>query len=143
MNVERIVSDGTALAPFADALQRLRLGRRPLHRLQDLRARVLERHVEIRQHLAVGHERNQIVDVRIRIDVVQAHPRAELAERRREIGDARGDIAAAPRRLLIFHVDAVRARVLRDHEQLAHAGTHETLGFAEHVARGAADEVAA
>src|SRR6185436_11625789 len=74
---------------------------------------------------------------------MQAYPRTELAERRREIRDARGDIAAAPRRLLIFHVDAVCARVLRDHEQLAHAGTHETLGFAEYVARGAADEVAA
>ena len=77
------------------------------------------------------------------IHVVQAHPRAELAEAGGEIRDACGDIAAAPRRLLVFDVDAVRARVLRDHEQLAHAGAHEALRFAEHVGRGAADEVAA
>ena len=143
MNVERIVELGHCGAPFANALQGLRFGCRPFHRLQYFRARVLERHVEIGQNLAVGHQRNQIVDVRIRVDVVQPHPRAELAERRGKIGDACGDRPAAPLRLLVFHVDAVRARVLRDHEQLAHAGTHEALGLTEHVACGPADEIAA
>jgi hypothetical protein len=51
---------------------------------------VLERHVEIGQHLALGHQRDHVVDVRVRIDVVQAHPHAELAQRlAREVEDAR------------------------------------------------------
>ena len=45
---------GHRLAPLADALQRFRFGSRTLHGSQDLRARVLERHVEIRQQLAAA-----------------------------------------------------------------------------------------
>ena len=130
-------------APLADPLQRLRLGGGPLHRFQDLRARVLERHVEIRQQLARGHQRDQLVDVRIRIHVVQAHPRAELAECRGEIRHARGDLAAAPLGLRVAHVDAVRARVLRDHEQLLDACAHEPLGFPQDVAGRSAPKIAA
>jgi hypothetical protein len=41
---------------------------------------VLEGHVEVGQDLALGHQRNQVVDAGIGIDVVQAHPEAELAQ---------------------------------------------------------------
>ena len=54
---------------------------------------MLERHVEIGQHLAFRHQRDQVVDVRIRIHVVQAHPRAELAERSAQVRHTRGDFA--------------------------------------------------
>ena len=43
----------------------------------------------------------------------------------------------------VLEVDAVGARVLRDHEQLLDAGLHETLGLEHHVADRAAREVAA
>ena len=73
---------GADLAPGADALERLLGVRRALHQLEDARARVLERHVEVGKDLALGHQRNDFVDVRIRIDVVQPHPHAELARAR-------------------------------------------------------------
>ena len=41
---------------------------------------MLEGHVEIGQNFSLGHQRNQVVDAGIGIDVVQAHPQAELAE---------------------------------------------------------------
>ena len=72
---------GAHLAPAADALQRLFLRRRAAHRFQHLRRGVLEGDVEVRQDLALGHQRNDVVDMRIGIDVVQAHPDAELAQR--------------------------------------------------------------
>ena len=46
---------------------------------------MLERDVEIGQDLALGHQRDDLVDMRIGIDVVQPHPGAELAELAREV----------------------------------------------------------
>ena len=71
---------------------------------------------------------------------MQADPGAELAER-----GAKSVIRAATSRprhsdSRVEDVDAIRARVLRDDEQLAHAGAHEPLGFAEHVGGFAADK---
>ena len=79
--------------------------RRALHELQDARARVLERHVEIGQEPPRAGSSAisgiDVVDVRIRIDVVQAHPRAvraaERVERRRELGHPRLQRAAPAR----------------------------------------------
>lgn len=50
---------------------------------------MLERHVEIRQDQALGHERHDLVDGRIRIDVVQARPDAELAQAPAEVEQMR------------------------------------------------------
>ena len=71
----------TDLAPARDPLQRFFLRGRPAHALEHVRARMLERDVEIGQHLAVGHQRNDVVDMRVRIDILQPHPDAEFAER--------------------------------------------------------------
>ena len=92
---------GTDLAPALDALQRLLLRRRPLHALEHVGAGVLERDVEIGQHLALGHQRDDLVHMRIGIDVMQPHPGAELAERARQIEEAgrapRGPSSRSPR----------------------------------------------
>ena len=80
MKVERMARSGTACRQRADALRGLLLMRRTPHRLQHGWRRVLERNVEIRQHQAVRHQRQYVVHVRIRIDVVQPHPGAEAAE---------------------------------------------------------------
>ena len=93
MKVERMREVGADLAPAPDALERLLLRRRPLHALSTSGTRVLERDVEIGQHLAFRHQRDDLVDVRVGIDVVQPHPDAELAEFAREIEEFR----AAPR----------------------------------------------
>ena len=42
---------------------------------------MLEGNVEIGQHLSLRHQRQDLIDMRVRIDVVQAHPGAEAAER--------------------------------------------------------------
>ncbi len=64
-------------APPVDAFERVLGVRRTLHQLQHARTAVLERDVEVRQDPAVGHQRDHVVDVRIRVHVVQAHPGTE------------------------------------------------------------------
>jgi len=46
---------GHDLPPFAQPLEHLRLVGRPLHRLEDLWARMLKRDVEVRQEKPLGH----------------------------------------------------------------------------------------
>ena len=82
MNVLRIVSSGQISRQRRMRSSVSADARGPLHAPQDARAGVLERHVEVRQQLALGHQRDHVVDVRVRIDVVQPHPDAELAEPR-------------------------------------------------------------
>ena len=104
---------------------------------------MLEGNVEIGQDLALGHQRDDLVDMRIGIDVVQAHPGAERAELVGEIEEARPHLAIAPEARLILEVDAIGARVLGDDEELLHPGAHQPLGLAQHVAGRARDEIAA
>ena len=147
MKVERIVMSGTHLAPRADALDVPLARRRPLHQLQDARAGVLERHVEVRQHLAFGHQRDHVVDVRVRIHVVQPDPRIarlrQLPEFPHQFVHPRLHGAACDEVELVANVDAIGAGVLRDHQQLLHALPDEVLGLAHHLPDGAAHEVAA
>src|ERR1700741_1671891 len=83
-------------APLCDAPQRVLGVRRAAHALEDLGTAVLERYVEIGQHAPLRHERDDLVHVRIGIDIVQPHPDAERAERAREIDEARPPLLAAP-----------------------------------------------
>ena len=115
----------------------------PLHQLEHARAAVLERDVEVGQHLALGHQRDHLVHVRVRIDVVQAYPGAERAERTREIREARLHRLAAPEARRVLEVGAVGAGVLRDHQQFLDAGLHQALGLEHHLADRPAREVAA
>ena len=94
MKVERIVRSGQISRQRRMRSSTLPWLRRPPHRLQHGRARVLERDVEIGEDLALGHQRDDLVDMRVGIDVVQPHPGAELAQSsRRGRGSGR-----APRR---------------------------------------------
>lgn len=141
----------TDLAPLLHALEHLLGVGRALHALEHVRMRMLERHVEIRQHVALerafGHQRNHFVDARIRIHVVQAHPRAvlggEFAERGDEVGHAGLDRLAVPEARAVLHVDAVCARILRDHEQFLHARLEQVLGFEHHFGDRTRHEIAA
>ena len=75
MNVERIVRSGQICAPLGDALERA-IGRSgPAHQFQNPRHTVLHRNIEVRQHQTIRHQRQQLVDVRIWIHVVQTNPR--------------------------------------------------------------------
>ena len=79
---------------------------------------MLERHVDIGEHIAAVHQRNRLVDMRIRVDILQSHPGAERAQFARDVEKARGDLAVPPRALGVFKVEAVGARILRDDDQL-------------------------
>src|SRR3546814_10328517 len=104
----------TDAAPGADALERVFARRRTLHRLEHACRRMLERHVEIRQHLALGHQRHDVVDVRVRIDVMQTHPRAEFRQPFAKPEHARLVFAVAPLALRVLEIGAVGRGVLRE-----------------------------
>ena len=103
----------------------------------------LKRNVEIRQNLAVGHERNYVVHVGIRIDVMQPHPHAECAERLREFAHTRLERPAVPESGAILDIDAVGTGVLRNNEQLLDARLHERLGFLHNLADRTAHQIPA
>ena len=84
-------------APGADALQRLFLIAGPAHRLQHARRGVLEGHVDIGQHIAAVHQRDDLVDMRIGIDILQADPGAERPKFARQIKKLRAHLARALR----------------------------------------------
>ena len=126
-----------------DALKRLLLRRRAFHALEHVRARMLERHVEVGQHLALRHQRDDLVHMRVGIDVVQPHPDAQLTQRARQIAEFRRHRAAAPVARRIADVDAIGGGVLRDDQKLLHPGRDQPLGLAQHVGGRPGDEVAA
>ena len=101
---------------------------------------MLEGHVEVRQDLAFGHQRNQLIDTRIRINVVQAHPDAEFGQCLAQLLQARLDRAAAIEAGTVLHIDAISARILRDDQQLAHAGLGQILRLLQHIADRPADQ---
>ena len=76
---------------------------------------MLERNVEIRQDTAISHQRDDIVDVRIWIDVVQPHPGVELRESVAKIPETCAKGPSTPKRRTVFEIDAVSTSVLRDH----------------------------
>src|SRR3984957_10406997 len=88
---------------------------------------MLERHVDIGQHVAAIHERNRLVDMRIGVDILQPDPGAERTQFARDVEKARGDLPVAPTALGVFKVEAIGARVLRDDNELLDARLHEPL----------------
>ena len=85
--------------------------------------------------------------MRVRIDVVQAHPGAMLLGQRRQrlaqLEHACLHRLAVPEAGAVLDVDAVGAGVLADHQQFLHAAFEQGAGFVQHVADRARDQVAA
>jgi hypothetical protein len=113
------------------------------HSLEHRGAGVLEGDIQVRQHLALGHQRNDGIDVRVGVDVVQPDPDAELAERARQIDEPGLDRLPAPGDAAILQVAAVGAGVLGDHQQFLHAAAHQRLGLFHHLVERPAGELAA
>ena len=63
---------------------------------------VLERNVEIRQHEAFGHQFHNLIDMGVGVDIVQAHPGAELAQFLGQIVELGLDRTAA---IIAFGID--------------------------------------
>ena len=81
--------------------------------------------------------------MRIRIDVVQAHPHAQLRQAFAQFSHARAVRLAVPFVLGILHVDAIGAGVLRDHQQFPDPALDQLLGLDQHLVDGSRDQVAA
>ena len=102
MKVERTARSGQISRQPRMRSMRLFLMRRPAHVLQHLRRGVLERNVEIGQDLALGHQRDDLVDMRIGVDVVHADPDAELAEFAGKVEEFGAHLAILPNVLVWY-----------------------------------------
>ncbi len=102
-----------------------------------------KRHVEVGQDPALRHQRDDIVNVRVGIDVMQPHPYAEFAQGLAQVLQAGFQRAAIPEAGAVFSIHAVGAGVLRYHQQLPHPGAHQALGLLHDIADGAAHQVTA
>src|ERR1019366_4132552 len=98
---------GAFLTPLLDPRQRLVLRGRTFHCFKDFRARVLKGNIEIGQDLALDHEANDFIDMRVGVDILQPHPGAEFAELLCQIEKLRADLAVLPRARGIFQIDAI------------------------------------
>src|SRR3546814_3134671 len=78
---------------------------------------MLEGNVQVRQYLALGHQGNDFVDMRVGIHIVQPRPDAELGQRLAKLRHVRLDWAAVPEPAAELDIDAVGAGVLRDNQQ--------------------------
>jgi hypothetical protein len=101
---------------------------------------MLERDVEVRQDAALGHQRQQRVDARVGIDVMQPHPDAEFGQRLAQFAQPGAQRPPADEAGAVLQVDAVGAGVLRDHQQLAHARFGERSRLLQHIADRPADQ---
>ena len=96
MKVERSVRSGQISRQRAMRSSRLLLRGRTLHALEHVGCGVLERDVEIGKYFPFGHQRDDLVDVRVGVDVMQPHPDAEFAQSGTEIDELRAQVFAAP-----------------------------------------------
>ncbi len=112
MKVERSVRSGQISRQRAMRSERLLLRSRPLHALEHVGRGVLERDVEIGKDFPLRHQRDDVIDMRVGIDVMQPHPDAEFAEFAREIDELGAHLALAPLACGIFEIDAVGRGVL-------------------------------
>ncbi len=110
---------------------------------------VLEGDIEIGRDQPFGHQRDDRVDVRIGIDVVQPDPGrcafggAQPAEFARKVGHVRADTVAMPLAILVADIDAISRRILRDDEQFPGSRRDELFSLAQDRVDAAADELSA
>ena len=74
---------------------------------------------------------------------MQPHPHAEMRECFAQAQHVALHWLAVPETGAVLQIDTVGAGVLRNHQQLLHAGIHETFGFGHDVFHRAADEISA
>ncbi|SPU65696.1 Uncharacterised protein [Brucella neotomae] len=117
--------------------------RRPTHVLQNRGRRMLEGNIQIRQDLALGHQRNDFIDARVGIDVMHPHPNAHLAQFPREVEKLRTHRAVLPHGFLILDIEAIGARILRDDENFLHTRLNQFFSFAQHFVDRTRDQIAA
>ena len=93
---------------------------------------MLKRDIQVRQHALFVHQRDDLIDMGVGIDIVQPHPHAERPQRLRQRQEAGFQVLPAPLGAAIAQITPVGAGVLGDHQQFAHASAHQLLGLAQH-----------
>ena len=110
---------GAGFAPGGDTLQVALATGRALHALEHIGVAVLQRHIEVGQHAALRHQRQQFVHRGVGVDIVQAHPcaigRGNLAQRFDQFKGASFDRLAIPKTSAVLRVHTVGRGVLADH----------------------------
>ena len=104
---------------------------------------MLEGYIEVRQDLALGHQRNHIIDRGIRVNVVQADPDAEAGQRLAQLLQARLDRLAAPEGGAVFEIDTIGAGVLRNDQNLFNASTGQIFRLGQHITNRSRNQRAA
>ena len=102
---------------------------------------MLKRNIEVRQNLSFGHKRNNVVNRRVRINVMQPHPGAKITQSPREFQKPGFDGLAAHKPRAVARVKPVSGRILADHEKLFDAAFHKIFGFPQNVSDRAAHKV--
>ena len=103
---------------------------------------MLKRDVQVGQHQALGHEWQDVIHMRVWVDIMQPHPDAELAEFLHQFGHVCLDGPAIHEIGAVPKIHPIGAGVLGDDQNLFHARFHEGLGLSHHLANGPGDQVA-
>ena len=99
---------------------------------------MLERHIQIRHDTAIVHQFQQIIDMRIGINIVQAYPciifSRQLAKLPCQIRNMRFDRASLPEPCPEPDIQTIRTSILRDDQQLFHTRGKEHFSLIEYLA---------
>ena len=135
------------LAPLLDTFKLAFAVGRAFHAFEDVGVGMLQWDVQVRQDKALRHEGDDVFNVGVGVDVVQAYPGTvglgEVAECFGEFKQAGFDGAAVPKTGAVFDVCAVCGGVLADDEEFFDSGVEEFVGFGEDVCDRAGFEGAA
>ena len=104
---------------------------------------MLKRDIQIGQNFTLGHQRNDLVHVGVRVDVVQADPDAKLPQGLTQFLHAAFERPAIPEAGTVFDINSIGTGILGDHQQLTYTRPGQAFGFFHHVADRAADQIAA
>ena len=118
---------------------------RAFHAAQHIGVAVLERHVQVRQHAASGHDGQQLIHMRVGVDVMQPHPGAvgggQLGQLRTQLGHAGLDRSTVKKAGAVLHIHAVSAGVLADHQQLFDTVLKQCPRLGQHITHGARHQI--
>ncbi|EWS65537.1 hypothetical protein Y695_01201 [Hydrogenophaga sp. T4] len=137
----------TQLAPTRDALQVALATGRALHALEHIGVAVLQRNVQVRQAKTFGHQRNDVVHMRVRVHVVQANPGTkalgQFAQRAHQIEHARLDRLAVPEPGAVLHIHPIGRGVLAHHQQFLDTRLEQLARFGQYIADRSAHQITA
>ena len=123
----------THFTPSTDTFDIFFTTGRPLHALQYIGMRMLQRHIEIRQDMAIIHEWDNVIDMRIRVNIMQTNPGiiafSQLTQGFDQLRHMRLEWFAIPKAGTELDVDAIGTGILRNDEQFLDPGFEQIFRF--------------